>query len=108
MKLKEITQKILKGDFSSLFKRTGDHQLHPVEVAHVISRLPADSAHNVFISFSEQNQIDIFSYLEPVMQKKLIQTLPAENAAHILNSLNSDDRVAFFASIRDVEIGRAS
>src|ERR1700712_4202985 len=101
MRLKSITQKILKGDFSSLFKSNGDHQLHPVEVAQVISRLPSESALSVFTSFSVENQLDIFPYLDPLMQKKLVNSLPKESATSLLSQLSSDDRVSFFASIRD-------
>jgi magnesium transporter len=104
MKLKELTLKLLKGDFRSLFKAQNNHQLHPVEVAQVLNSLPADSALTAFTAFTEENQLDIFPYLDPLMQKKVIQSIPKGNAATILNELTLDDRVSFYSTLRPTEI----
>ncbi|MGZ3839831.1 MAG: magnesium transporter [Flavisolibacter sp.] len=104
MKLKDITQKLLRGDFASLFRNGHDRQLHPAEVAQVLNSLPADSALAAFTSFTSKTQLDIFPYLDPLMQKKIILSIPKENAATILNGLTLDDRVSFFSTLRHPEI----
>lgn len=105
MKLKTITQKLLKGELASLFKSEEEHPLHPAQVAQVINSLPADSAINVFTNFMVDSQVEVFSYLDPVIQKKIITTMPREAASIILNRLHSDDRVSFYATLRPTEIG---
>jgi magnesium transporter len=104
MKFKELTLKLLKGDFLSLFKTGNDHKLQPVEVAQVLNSLPAESALTAFTAFTEDNQLDIFPYLDPLMQKKVIESLPKESASTILNGLTLDDRVAFFSTLKHTEI----
>jgi magnesium transporter len=94
----------LKGDFRSLFKTDNGHQLQPVEVAHVLNSLPADSALAAFTAFTEPNQLDIFPFLDPLMQKKIILSLPKETASTVLNGLTIDDRVAFYSTLKPREI----
>ncbi len=104
MNLKTITQKLLKGDITALFKNNDKHQLHPVEVAQVFNSLPSDSVFIAFNSFSFDNQLQIFPYLDNVMQKKIIQAMPPTNASTLLNAMSLDDRVAFYSALKDFEI----
>ena len=104
MKLKTITGNLLKGDFSALFETKEKGNLHPVEVAHVLNSLPAETLVQSFISFSYESQVEIFPYLDPLAQKRLIAELPKDNASQILNEISSDDRVSFYSSLNHLEI----
>ena len=104
-RLKDITKKLLKGDIRSLFESGGKNHLHPVEVAQVLNNLPADSVTPAFVSFTYEGQVDIFPYLDLLVQKKLIESLPKENAARLLNAVSLDDRVSFFSGIPHLEMG---
>ncbi len=105
MKLKTITQSLLKGDISALFKNNGKHQLHPAEVAQVFNSLPFDSVATAFASFSYDNQLQIFPYLDPTIQKKLIKNMPPQNASTLLDAISSDDRITFYSSLKENERG---
>src|SRR5215831_3297872 len=104
MNLKEITNKILKGDFSGLFSFSRDKSnLDPAEVAKVLRGIPVEAAMKAFQSFTVKNQITIFPYLDLLTQKKIIRHLGKSSAAYILNSLSSDDRLAFFSSLDETQ-----
>jgi len=104
MKLKTITQKLLQGDIASLFKSNDKLQLHPVEVAQVLSSLPFESVIIGFNNFSYDNQLQIFPYLDAIVQKKLIKEMPPSNASTVLNAISLDDRVAFYSTLKDREL----
>jgi Mg2+ transporter (mgtE) len=104
MKLKTITGNLLKGDFSALFETKDKGNLHPVEVAHVLNSLPADTLVQSFVSFSYESQVEIFPYLDPLAQKRLIAELSKDNASQILNEISSDDRVSFYSTLNHLEI----
>ncbi|HXL57299.1 MAG TPA: hypothetical protein VN958_13640, partial [Chitinophagaceae bacterium] len=105
MKLKTLTRNLLKGDIMALFKNTDKRQLHPVEVAQVFNSLPPDSISIAFKSFSYDNQLQVFPYLDPSVQKRLIIDMPGANASTLLNAISLDDRVSFYATLKDIEIG---
>ena len=104
-RIKDITKKLLKGDIRSLFESSGKNHLHPVEVAQVLNNLPPDSVTSSFVSFSYEGQLEIFPYLDSLVQKQLIQSIPKENARKLLNAIILDDRVSFFSAIPHHEIG---
>jgi magnesium transporter len=104
-RLIDITQKLLKGQLRSLFESQGKNHLHPVEVAQVLNNLPEDSVTSAFVSFSYEGQVEIFPYLDLLVQKKLIQNIPKENASKLLNAISLDDRVSFFSTLPHDEIG---
>lgn len=105
MNFKEITQKLLRGDIFSLFESTEKSHLQPVEVAQVLNHLPSESVANAFTSLSFKNQVEIFPFLDRMVQKKLMEDLPKENVSELLNSISLDDRVSFLSSIPHHEIG---
>jgi magnesium transporter len=106
MKLKSITDKLLRGDFLSLLNLTEKGKLHPAEVAKVLNSLPADSLYNAFTELSFESQVDVFSYLDPLAQKRLVEKLPKENAQQILNSISSDDRLSLFSILNPIELAQ--
>ncbi|HEU0065409.1 MAG TPA: magnesium transporter [Flavisolibacter sp.] len=105
MKLSKITGNLLKGDFSALFEQKDKGRLHPVEMAHVLNSLPGEALLPSFTGLSYETQVEVFPYLDPLVQKKLVTDLPKENASEILNTISSDDRVSFFSALNHLEIG---
>jgi magnesium transporter len=106
MNLKEIRKKLLKGDFSGLFRLNGNkkNSLHPADVAQIFVPLPDDTSTHAFEAFSPEDQVQVFPYLEIALQKKIIRNLPRERASLILNELRSDDRVMFYSYLKGVEL----
>lgn len=104
MNLKEISKKILNGDFSSLLNiGNGNKNVHPAEVAKMLASVPADTAVQGFVSLPPNTQTKVFSYLDVPIQKRIIKTLSKTRTSSILNELSSDDRIAFYSSLKGVE-----
>ena len=96
MNLKEISKKIIKGDFSSLLNfGNGNKNVHPTEVAKMLGSVPTDTALQAFGSLPTTTQSKVFPYLDTLLQRKIIQKITKVRATFILNELSSDDRVAF-------------
>lgn len=105
MNLKEIKNKILKGDITGLLGLSKDkHQVHPSEVAKIFTGIPAETAISAFEAFPHESQPGVFPYLDIQLQKKIILGIPAEKASYILNELSSDDRLAFYSSLKGMEL----
>jgi magnesium transporter len=105
MNLKEIRKKILSGDFGSLLKLKEDNKnIHPTEVAAMLSSLPDDTTVKAFQSLPNYNQVKVFPYLDILQQRKIIKTATKPQAGYILNELISDDRMTFFTSLRGLEL----
>jgi magnesium transporter len=104
MNLKEISKKIISGDFSSLLAFGGSNKnVHPSEIAKMLVAVPADAALKAFHSLPAATQIKAFPYLDILLQKKIIKAETKVRAALILNDLSSDDRIAFYSSLKGVE-----
>src|SRR4051812_23841840 len=105
MNLKEIKNKILKGDITGLLGLAKDkHQVHPSEVAKIFTTIPVETAIGAFEAFPTESQPGVFPYLDARLQQKIIQGIPREKASYILNELSSDDRLAFFADLKGIEL----
>lgn len=104
MNLKEISKKIIKGDFSSLLGfGNGNKNVHPTEVAKMLGSVPTDTALQAFGSLPTNTQTQVFPYLDFIIQRKIIQKIAKARATFILNELSSDDRIAFYSSLKGVE-----
>lgn len=104
MNIKEISKKIINGDFSSLLAFGGSNKnVHPSEIAKMLVAVPADTALKAFHSLPASTQIKAFPYLDILLQKKIIKAETKVRAALILNDLSSDDRIAFYSSLKGVE-----
>ncbi len=104
MNLKEISKKIIKGDFSSLLNfGNGNKNVHPTEVAKMLGAVPTDTALQAFSSLPTNTQTKVFPYADILLQKSIIKTLTKSRAAFILNELSSDDRITFYSSLKGVE-----
>jgi magnesium transporter len=106
MNFKELTNKILKGDFTGLlgFNRDNKKSVHPAEIARVLAGMPFEANYQAFQSFPLKTQVGIFPYLDGLTQKKMVRQLGNEKASNILNELSSDDRLTFYASLKGVEL----
>lgn len=104
LNLKEISKKLMKGDFSVLLGFiSSNRNIHPTEVAKMLSTVPDDAALKGFRALPTSTQVKVFPYLELLLQKKIIKALTKPRAAFILNDLSSDDRIAFYSSLKGVE-----
>lgn len=104
MNLKEISKKIISGDFSSLLKiGTGNKNVHPAEVAKMLSTVPIDTSVEAFASLPLQTQTKVFPYLDILLQRRIVKMSTKKISVHLLNELRSDDRIAFFASLKGME-----
>ena len=101
--LKEISNNLLKGDFSALFHTDSNKNIHPSEVAKLFNELPLDTAIRAFQTFPPKKQVVVFSYLDILLQKKVLKALSKEKATDILNKLSSDDRLNLINSYKGVE-----
>src|SRR5436305_1378902 len=101
LSLREIRNKIRKGDFSSLFSRTSNipqPPMHASDKARILENMPEEEHLASFAALGEEG-IEVFPYLEEPFQKELLDKLPREQAAYILNNLNSDDRTSLFSEM---------
>lgn len=104
LNLKEISKKLMKGDFSILLSFiSSNRNVHPTEVAKMLSTVNDDAALKGFRSLPTSTQAKVFPYLELLLQKKVIRALTKPRAAFILNDLSSDDRIAFYSSLKGIE-----
>lgn len=103
MLVQELREKILEGDLTELLHHSKDED-YPAEVAKLLESLPHEQALNTFLSFPEEIQIKIFSYLDHIMQREAMEELPRPQISNILNKVESNDRIAFFDTLDGVEV----
>lgn len=103
-KLKELRDKIRKGDFSSLLGFTKEKPtVHPAEVSALLEDLPVENVRAAFDSFPPSKQIQVFPYLDLPLQEDIFRDLPNDRAAFLLNALSSDDRLTFLSSLNGID-----
>lgn len=104
MNIKEISKKIINGDFSSLLSfGNGNKNVHPSELARMLIAVPTEAALKAFDSLPAATQIKAFPYLDDFLQQQVISTATKLRAANILNELSSDDRVTFYSCLKGME-----
>jgi magnesium transporter len=103
MLVQDLREKILEGDLSELLHHSKDED-YPAEVSKLLQSLPNDTAINIFLALPEAAQINIFSFLDHVLQRGIVEELPRPQITKILNRLESNDRIAFFDTLDGVEV----
>jgi magnesium transporter len=104
LSLKEISKKIIKGDFTSLLNfGNGNKNVHPTEVARMLNAVHAETALKAYRTLPTTAQTKVFPYLDTPLQKKIVKVIAKSRAAFILNELSSDDRIIFYSSLKGVE-----
>lgn len=105
MNLKEISKKIMNGDFSSFVElKNGSSVIHRTEVAKMLGSVPPESATLAFLSLPLYTQTSVLPYLDFLLQKYLIKNIPKASASQILNDLPSDDRINFYSHLKGIEL----
>ncbi len=103
MLVQDLREKILEGDLSELLHHSKDED-YPAEVGKLLASLPEEHAINTFLSMPEKVQIQIFGYLDHVIQLGVVEELPRPKISNILNNLESNDRIAFFDTLDGVQV----
>ena len=103
MLVQDLREKILEGDLSELLHHSKDED-YPAEVGKLLGTLPTEHAINTFLSLPEKVQIQIFGFLDAVLQIGIIEELPRPKISNILNTLESNDRIAFFDSLDGIQV----
>ena len=103
MLVQDLREKILEGDLSELLHHSKDED-YPAEVSKLLQSLPNEQAINIFLALPEAIQINIFSFLDHVLQQAIMEELPRPQISKILNRLESNDRIAFFDTLDGVEV----
>jgi len=104
MNLKEISKKIVNGDFSSLLNfGNGNKNVHPSEIAKMLIAVPKEAAVKAFQSLPSNTQSKAFAYLDIFLQKEIIVGATKTRASFLLNELHSDDRIAFYSYLKGIE-----
>src|SRR5580704_14074418 len=67
--LKDIRDKLLTGDFSSLLHPNADKTIHPTEVASIFNSLPFNVALDSFQALPPKKQVVVFEYLDLHLQR---------------------------------------
>ena len=101
--LKEIKEKLLKGELWSIIRPEDDKDIHPSDVADILNTLPANSAIASFATFPEKKKALLFAYLDHYLQQKIIASLDKGEAEFILEHINSTDRYSFFISLTPLD-----
>ena len=104
MNLKDISKKIINGDFSNLLSfGNGNKNVHPSELAKMLMTVPTEAALKAFESLPVGTQVKAFAYLDDSLQHEVIARATKMRASNILNALSSDDRVTFYSSQKGME-----
>jgi len=105
MKIKELSKKLLQGNFSflSLFKTNRTEALHPAEMAKILISLPNDAVLKAFDQLPPGMQVSVFAYLDIQHQVFVIKSIPDVRVAIILNGLSSDDRITLLSEFEGDE-----
>ena len=82
MPVLDLREKILEGDLSELLHHSKDED-YPAEVGKLLGTLPTEHAINTFLSLPEKVQIQIFGFLDAVLQIGIIEELPRPKISNI-------------------------
>jgi magnesium transporter len=106
MTFRAIRDKLRTGEVRAWFSRdNGDTVLHASDQAKLIDELDLEEALPTFMALGAE-QIEVFPYLDLILQKALIDQLPSPVVSGILNALSSDDRTALFSTFDEDEVPR--
>lgn len=93
----EILELIEKRDLGTLREVILD--LHPPELAELLSEIDASDQAVVFRLLPRAFAADIFEYLDLDVQQSLLKALGREQVTAILNEMSPDDRTALFEEL---------
>lgn len=103
MPVQDLRESILEGDLSELLLHSKDED-YPAEVAKLLESLPQDDAISTFLALPESAQVQIFPFVDHLVQLSVMEELPRPQKSNILNSLASNERIAFFDTLDGLEM----
>ena len=65
--------------------------MHPADIAHIISQLPSRNAHTVLISLDTETAGEAIHELEPELRSRIMSQLDSERASDILEEMAPDE-----------------
>ena len=74
---------------------------HPADIAEQLTSLDKKNRNIAFYLLSNDNKVEVFSYLDPDIQKEIFSSLTDEDLAEVLNNLDPDDRTELFETFPD-------
>jgi len=73
--------------------------LHPVDIAEIISELPGEEKISLFKLVRKDKAIEVFDELDEEDQIFILEHLPAEDKAYLLNEMSPDERADLFEEL---------
>jgi len=77
---------------------------HPADIAEQLTALDKKNRNVTFYLLSNDNKVEVFSYLDPDIQQEIASSLTDHDLAEVLNNLDPDDRTELFESFPDTMI----
>jgi len=75
--------------------------LHPADIADKLEKLNDKNRNITFYLLSNDQKVEVFSYLEPNVQIQIIKSLTDQDLAEVLNNLEPDDRTELLENFPD-------
>lgn len=77
---------------------------HPADIAEQLTALDKKNRNITFYLLSNDNKVEVFSYLDPDIQQEIASSLTDDDLAEVLNNLDPDDRTEMFKTFPDTLI----
>lgn len=75
--------------------------MHPADIADKLENLNKKNRNITFYLLSNDQKVEVFSYLDPNTQKQIIKSLTDQDLAEVLNNLEPDDRTELLENFPD-------
>ncbi len=75
--------------------------LHPVDIAEIISEIPDEEKVILFKLIRKDKAIEVFDELDEDAQIFILENLPPEDKAYLLNEMSPDERADLFEELTD-------
>lgn len=75
--------------------------LHPSDIAQIISEVPQKDRHTIFLSLDVETAAEAIHELEPAIQSTIIAAMDSEDAADILEAMPPDEAADLMADLPD-------
>jgi len=77
---------------------------HPADIAEQLTALDKKNRNIAFYLLSNNNKVEVFSYLDSYIQQEIVSSLTDQDLAEVLNNLDPDDRTELFETFPDALI----
>jgi magnesium transporter len=76
-------------------------EMHPADIAHIISQIPSKSIHTVLTSLDTETAGEAIHELEPELRSRVISQLDSEHASDILEEMAPDEAADILGGLPD-------